>query len=200
MKRRIPLSHTELQKALMAAVESIHLNIEGYLSGKRAGWIAVANQLYILLGDPNPHQSLLGRLLPHISFYPLKTQIKRPKHKDDVVWLMHSPAPVHFDEGKVSIELFNLTEAKMPMKKWLNQVIGVHNYGDEGHYTSIENLIHYARNQMGGGHLDPEWDAIAKSLESPVIHVGGIDYPFYEWAIIFIGHIVIDEVKSALGI
>jgi hypothetical protein len=199
MKRRIPLSPTELRKALMASVESIQLNIEGYLSGKRAGWMAVANQLYILLCDPNPQQSLLGRLLSHISFYPLKTQIKRPKTKNDVVWLMHSPAPGHFDKGNLSIELFDVTAAKMPMKKWLKQIIGVHNYEGEGHYTSIENLIYFARNQMGGGHLDPEWDAITKSLEFPAIIMDGITYPFYEWAIILVGHIVINEVKSNLG-
>ncbi|MGV8075061.1 MAG: hypothetical protein AB2L11_10960 [Syntrophobacteraceae bacterium] len=193
----IPLQDSEKREKLLYAVEAIEINVEAYLNGRRAGWLAVASQLFILLCDPNPHSSLIRTLLPDAAFYPLATQIQRARNKDDVAWLMHSPAPMHFEPGKVTVVLFDLSKPKIPFKKWLKQVIGVHNYEDEGHYITIENLIYHARNQMGAGHLDTEWDRISKSLEYPQIRMNGIAYPFYEWAIIMIGHIVIDEIKVA---
>ena len=115
-KIKIPLSQSELMKGLVDAIESIQINIDAYLDGKRAGWLAVGAQLFISLCDPAPLHSLLGRLLPSISFYPLATQIERSKDKDDA-WLVHSPAPVHFDPNKVTVELFDLSKPKLPMKK-----------------------------------------------------------------------------------
>ncbi len=180
--------------ALRSAVDAIELNVDAYLTGRKAGWLGVGSQLFILLCDPNPKTSLLGRLLPDIKFHPLTTQIERPKDKDDITWLIHSSAPVHFDEAKISVELFDTSKPKLPMAKWLKQIIGVHNFEDKGHYVTIEDLIRFSRNQMGPGHFDTEWKEISKSLSMPIIRAGGVDYPFYEWAIILIGHFVVDEI------
>jgi hypothetical protein len=85
------------------------------------------------------------------------------------------------------------------MIKWLKQIIGVHNFEDQGHYVTIENLIYHSRNQMGPGHFDTEWDEMVKSLSGPTIRAGSVDYPFYEWAIILIGHVVVGEIKQELN-
>jgi len=195
---RIPLTDSERHTRLLDAIGAVEINIDAYLNGKRPGWLAVGSQLFILLCDPNPSSSLIGALLPHIAFLPLSTQILQPKSKDDETWLMHSPAPVHFEPGRITVELFDSSKAKMPMGRWLRQVIGVHNYGDESHYVTIAQLIYYARNQMGAAHLDAKWDRVAKSLEHPQLHANGTVYPFYEWALILIGHVVVSEAKLAL--
>ena len=195
--RKVSVSALELERGLSDALDSIRGNVDLFIAGTRAGWLAVEAQLYILLCDPNPSQSLLGSLMPDICFYPLTTHIKRPKGEADVVWLVHSPAPVHFESGTTTIELFSTSEPKVPMKKWLKQVIGVHHYGEEGYYATIENLIYYARNQLGPGHLDRERTPIAKALEYPQIRSGGAVYPFYEWATVVIGDMVESEVRLA---
>ncbi len=196
---RVPIPESVQKKALEDSLDSIQLNIESYRKGVRAGWLCVSTQLYILLVDPNPTRSLLGRLLPDISFIPLASPVSRPKDKDDVEWLMHSPGPVHFESGKLSVKMYDDSKPKIPMKKWLKQVIGVHSYKDKGHYTTIRDLIRYSRIQMGAGHFDIEWDEISKSLENPRIVSGGVDYPFYEWAIVVTGSVVANEVNEMLG-
>lgn len=198
--KKIPVTLLDMTKMLHDSIDAIQINVDAYLTGRKAGWLAVGSQIYVLLCDPNPKSSLLGKLIPSIKFYPVTTQIDRPKNKDDVTWILHSPAPVHFDEGNISVELFNTSKPKLPMIKWLKQVIGVHNFEDKGHYVTIENLIHYARNQMGPGHFDTEWDEISKSLSSPTIRAGGVNCPFYEWAIILIAHVVVSEIKLELNL
>lgn len=197
-ERKIPIPRSQIEEGLLQALDAIQVNIEAYLSGTRAGWLAVGAQLFVLLCDPNPSRSLLGSQRPGTSFYPLTTRIDRPKN-DTTGYLMHSPAPVSFDDGKMTVHLFDTSRPKVPMKEWLRQVIGVHCYADKGHYVTIENLIRYARKQMGPAHFDLERDTIAKALEFPQIRFRGENHPFYEWAIILIGHIVLNEVRLTIA-
>lgn len=71
--KKIPVTLLDMTKMLHDSIDAIQINVDAYLTGRKAGWLAVGSQIYVLLCDPNPKSSLLGKLIPSIKFYPLTT-------------------------------------------------------------------------------------------------------------------------------
>ncbi len=195
---KVPKSRVELKSQLTTLLDAVRLNIDAYLNNKSAGWLAVSSQLYTLLVYPSWNSSLLGYLYPDTALYPLKYQIKRPQNSGDVSYLINSVG-ASFSGNTITIQLFDTNAPKMKLKKWLKQVINVSSHDNKGYYATIEDLIRYSRNQMGGGHLDKEWDAIAETLKYPEIRLDGETYPFYHWATILVGHVVESEARERIA-
>jgi hypothetical protein len=180
----------EFRDHVNKSIGALETNIINHNNGDQTAWLSITSQLYILLCDNIGGQVLIERVIPNFSLHPLLCDLSDKNPED---WIICDDTKKHSGpDGVIRIELFNLKKDKIPLEKWLKQVIFIFNKTP----ITIELMIKEVWGQAGPGHFSPE---ISDTLQSsPISREKGIERGNYIKYIVAIAEYAAPEIRKQL--
>ncbi|MCL5108046.1 MAG: tetratricopeptide repeat protein [Chloroflexi bacterium] len=182
---------------LVETLCALHIGIEAFRNGKRAGWMIVSAYLHQMLTDTSRGNSPLAtRVIPALHLHPLR----KPVPKAGVEYLMCSPVSIAWSEGHCQLEpLFGLDEKRIPLDDWLTQPAFVQHHDGAGHVIYLREVITAPRDQAGGVHFDASVDRNTALVEGLFSFIQGPENrPTFRDYLVAMGEYVHAEITGQL--
>ena len=186
-KRRRP---EETRMYVETVLNLLEKRLRAYKDGETEEWLAISNLLFILLCDTSKASPVAKRVIPELSLHPLRQNASNERRK----YLLYVPA-IEFDEDSMWLDLFDQERPRIPLAKWLGQVVVV--LAPKGEIT-LEGIIRKVRHQEGGGHYDPEVGDTVYATTAFKLQERGKPEPFHVKCLIAIAEYVVGQIRRQL--
>ncbi|MDP3149350.1 MAG: hypothetical protein Q8N83_09515 [Ignavibacteria bacterium] len=139
-------SSEQLRHELIDSVKILKSSIQLYDEGQKEFFKIISGQLRLLLCDTNKNKdnSLVNKVFFNFELHPLSFQI--PEEKPGMTILFAMSGTLTSNSTRI-FDIFDLTAAKIPLEKWLEQKIF-------DTTVSLRGLIKSVADKLGGAHVD----------------------------------------------
>ena len=184
---------------LVEVLDVLKIGIDTYKKGNKAAWMIVSAYLNQLLTDNSRGKPLALRVMPLLDFHPILNPVIDKDESGSPIWLLNCPVNISFNKNDIKLEIFDMNRKRVKLNKWLQQIIYVQPFNNQGIPIRLEHIINEPRKKAGGVHFDPKIEGHMVLIEGMLgfaqSQKGRLSYKDY---IVAIGEYVHKEISSQL--